>query len=153
MIFLLASFAIFPVAPLLTHAHPGRTDSSGSHTCRTNCNRWGLGDSEYHHHGGGGSSAGSSRGTDTAPAVETHQTQTMVTMPTHTPLPTRIPTRIPTRRPTSRPTPAKTVAPLPTTGPSLTSSPTKTVRPVQVSAQAPKQPGFFAWLRSLFRGS
>ena len=31
-------------------AHPGRTDSSGCHTCRTNCSSWGLSSGEYHCH-------------------------------------------------------------------------------------------------------
>jgi hypothetical protein len=31
-------------------AHPGRTDSSGCHTCRTNCPKWGLSYGEYHCH-------------------------------------------------------------------------------------------------------
>jgi len=31
-------------------AHPGRTDSSGCHTCRTNCSNWGLSYGEYHCH-------------------------------------------------------------------------------------------------------
>lgn len=35
-------------------AHPGRTDSSGGHTCRTNCESWGLDYGEYHYHNGGG---------------------------------------------------------------------------------------------------
>ena len=33
-------------------AHPGRTDSSGGHTCRTNCAKWGLSHGQYHRHGG-----------------------------------------------------------------------------------------------------
>ncbi len=37
-------------------AHPGRTDSSGGHTCRTNCPSWGLSYGEYHYHNGGGRS-------------------------------------------------------------------------------------------------
>lgn len=32
-------------------AHPGNTDSQGGHTCRTNCERWGLRYGEYHFHG------------------------------------------------------------------------------------------------------
>lgn len=36
-------------------AHPGRTDSNGGHTCRTNCAKWGLNTGEYHYHNGGGS--------------------------------------------------------------------------------------------------
>lgn len=31
-------------------AHPGRTDSLGCHTCRTNCSSWGLSNGEYHCH-------------------------------------------------------------------------------------------------------
>jgi hypothetical protein len=36
--------------PAITQAHPGRTDSSGCHTCRTNCSKWGLSTGEYHCH-------------------------------------------------------------------------------------------------------
>ncbi len=32
-------------------AHPGRTNSSGCHTCRTNCSKWGLRYGQYHCHG------------------------------------------------------------------------------------------------------
>jgi hypothetical protein len=31
-------------------AHPGNTDASGGHTCRTNCKQWGLNYGEYHYH-------------------------------------------------------------------------------------------------------
>jgi len=34
------------------YAHPGRTDSDGCHTCKTNCSKWGLEDGEYHCHNG-----------------------------------------------------------------------------------------------------
>lgn len=38
----------------LATAHPGNTDSSGGHTCRTNCTeKWGLSYGEYHFHNGG----------------------------------------------------------------------------------------------------
>ncbi|WP_373925827.1 YHYH domain-containing protein [Brevibacillus laterosporus] len=40
-----------------TSAHPGRTDKNGGHTCRTNCEKWGLSYGEYHYHNGGGSSS------------------------------------------------------------------------------------------------
>jgi hypothetical protein len=40
----------------IANAHPGRTDSSGGHTCRTNCPGWGLDYGEYHYHGGSASS-------------------------------------------------------------------------------------------------
>lgn len=32
------------------YAHPGRIDSFGCHTCRTNCSKWGLANGEYHCH-------------------------------------------------------------------------------------------------------
>lgn len=32
-------------------SHPGRTDSRGGHTCRTNCGKWGLSTGQYHSHG------------------------------------------------------------------------------------------------------
>ncbi|WP_068793126.1 YHYH domain-containing protein [Brevibacillus laterosporus] len=40
-----------------TSAHPGRTDKNGGHTCRTNCEKWGLSYGEYHYHNGGSSSS------------------------------------------------------------------------------------------------
>lgn len=36
--------------PSYSFAHSGRTDSSGCHTCRTNCSSWGLFTGEYHCH-------------------------------------------------------------------------------------------------------
>ncbi|MCK5211421.1 YHYH domain-containing protein [Candidatus Parcubacteria bacterium] len=37
--------------PFFVFAHPGRTDSKGCHTCRTNCTeKWGLEYNEYHCH-------------------------------------------------------------------------------------------------------
>jgi hypothetical protein len=44
-----ASLIIF-VLPISAFAHPGRTDSSGCHTCKTNCEQWGLSYGEYHCH-------------------------------------------------------------------------------------------------------
>ena len=41
------------LSPALVAAHPGRTDSNGGHTCRTNCEKWGLEYGEYHYHNGG----------------------------------------------------------------------------------------------------
>src|ERR671914_748006 len=81
----------------ITEAHPGRTDESGGHTCRTNCESWGLGYGEYHYHGGGGSTGGSTGGSYTAPVQDTVQTQEVIVIPTNTPVPLRLPTKIPTR--------------------------------------------------------
>ena len=47
LIFVLSGF-LFYFSP--AQAHPGRTDSSGCHTCRTNCSKWGLSVGEYHCH-------------------------------------------------------------------------------------------------------
>lgn len=41
---------LFVFIPMVASAHPGRTDSSGCHTCRTNCSSWGLSSGEYHCH-------------------------------------------------------------------------------------------------------
>lgn len=38
------------IVPFVSFAHSGRTDSSGGHTCRTNCASWGLSTGEYHYH-------------------------------------------------------------------------------------------------------
>lgn len=46
--------------PFTASAHPGRTDSNGGHTCRTNCEKWGLEYGEYHYHNGGSTSNSSS---------------------------------------------------------------------------------------------
>jgi LPXTG-motif cell wall-anchored protein len=51
--FYLLTTAIFLAVFLFSNnvlAHPGRTDSSGCHTCRTNCSSWGLSSGEYHCH-------------------------------------------------------------------------------------------------------
>lgn len=48
-------FVLFLIILLMgdkVYAHPGRTDSSGCHYCKTNCSSWGLYDSEYHCHNG-----------------------------------------------------------------------------------------------------
>jgi hypothetical protein len=44
-------FTLF-LATESTQAHSGRTDGSGGHYCRTNCEQYGLSYGEYHYHGG-----------------------------------------------------------------------------------------------------
>lgn len=44
------------ILPIYVYAHPGGTDSSGCHTCKTNCSNWGLSYGEYHCHANKGSS-------------------------------------------------------------------------------------------------
>jgi hypothetical protein len=131
-----------------TDAHPGRTDASGGHTCRTNCDSWGYGYGEYHNHGGGGSSSGSTGGTYTAPVQET--VQDAVILPTNAPLPTRIPTRIATKTPTKPPTPTVRITITSTKRPTPTIAPTQEVKGIQAAA-VPQKQGFFAWLLSLFK--
>jgi hypothetical protein len=48
ILFIVFLSVILPFA--ISFAHPGRTDSSGCHTCRTNCPSWGLSYGEYHCH-------------------------------------------------------------------------------------------------------
>lgn len=43
---------MFFISPSMVFAHPGRTDSNGCHTCKTNCPSWGLNYNEYHCHNG-----------------------------------------------------------------------------------------------------
>ena len=45
---LLTVLLLFSVVPLAAWGHPGGTDSSGCHTCRTNCPRWGRDPGQYH---------------------------------------------------------------------------------------------------------
>ena len=47
LVFVLSFITILPI---VTFAHPGRTDSAVCHTCRTNCASWGLSTGEYHCH-------------------------------------------------------------------------------------------------------
>lgn len=48
------------------NAHPGNTDSSGKHTCWTNCSKWGLNYGEYHGHSGSSTSSTSSDDTSSS---------------------------------------------------------------------------------------
>ena len=45
-----AAISALVLYSLPVYAHPGRTDSAGCHTCRTNCSSWGLSYGEYHCH-------------------------------------------------------------------------------------------------------
>ncbi|KXY38970.1 YHYH domain-containing protein [Bacillus sp. FSL M7-1020] len=56
-LFLTTSVALL-IAPISAYAHPGRTDANGGHTCRTNCEKWGLQYGEYHYHNKPASSSG-----------------------------------------------------------------------------------------------
>ncbi len=58
--------AIVAAVPSAAMAHPGATDDRGGHTCRTNCEQYGLSYGQYHFHNGNdngnGSTSGSSNG-------------------------------------------------------------------------------------------
>ncbi len=82
--FFLFFLTLFLLSSSPVLAHPGRTDSSGCHTCRTNCPSWGLSYGEYHCHNGGTSSGES----NVVPIIQTN-----------TPAPTRVPTLKPTPTP------------------------------------------------------
>ena len=47
-LFIIFSLILTLVVPTTALAHPGRTDSNGGHTCKTNCEKWGLEYSQYH---------------------------------------------------------------------------------------------------------
>lgn len=53
LIFVIVVFTVNTYS--VSFAHPGRTDANGGHTCRTNCEYYGLEYGEYHYHNGGGS--------------------------------------------------------------------------------------------------
>lgn len=57
-VWLVVMIFLFLHSTNLVLAHPGNTDANGGHTCRTNCDDWGLGYGEYHYHNG------NSNGTD-----------------------------------------------------------------------------------------
>lgn len=46
----LYAFLAFLVFSSQAYAHPGRTKADGGHTCKTNCEKWGLSKGEYHYH-------------------------------------------------------------------------------------------------------
>ena len=60
---------IVALSPLYVEAHPGRTDSNGCHTCRTNCAKWGLRYGQYHCHGRKNSSTSSNTSKTTTTKV------------------------------------------------------------------------------------
>lgn len=72
--FLITVFLLISFSPLSVKAHPGKTDANGCHTCKTNCEKYGLDYGEYHCHNGGGSgSSGGNSSTQNKPAPPTSQ--------------------------------------------------------------------------------
>lgn len=66
-------------------AHPGRTDGNGCHTCRTNCEKWGLAYGEYHcHNGNSSASSSNSSSNQTKPSTNTTTNSYTTSKPTVT---------------------------------------------------------------------
>lgn len=68
-------FIIFLIILLMgcnVYAHPGRTDSSGCHTCRTNCEKWGLSYGQYHCHNGNSSSSSNKTNNSTTTYIKSN---------------------------------------------------------------------------------
>lgn len=63
-------FLIILLIPSMTFAHPGKTDSSGGHTCHTNCKAYGLNYGEYHYPKGTSDSHNGYLSTDFKPIKE-----------------------------------------------------------------------------------
>jgi hypothetical protein len=57
---LAAGLIVAAVGPATAGAHPGGTDATGGHTCRTDCPAYGLAYGQYHHHTGSGSTGSGS---------------------------------------------------------------------------------------------
>lgn len=110
LIVILTFFFYFLPQSNSVYAHPGRTDSSGGHTCKTNCEGWGLNYGEYHYHNGG--------------YVAPVQTTVPTKVPTSTPKPTAKSTPTPTKTPTFTPTTFPT--PTPTSDPEVKGESTQT---------------------------
>lgn len=69
---------IFSIIILPISGHPGRTDSNGGHYCRTNCEKWGLKNGEYHYHNSGSTASPTSTSTVSPTASQT-VSQTSIT--------------------------------------------------------------------------
>ncbi len=62
----------FLFLPAVVFAHPGNTDSSGCHTCRTNCASYGLYTGQYHCHNSKSTSYSSYSSTPSCPLHSTY---------------------------------------------------------------------------------
>lgn len=77
---ILCLMLIFSIGAL-AEAHPGRTDANGGHTCRTNCEKWGLEYGEYHYHNGGKSSGSSSNTSSSSSSSSTSSAKSVAPAP------------------------------------------------------------------------
>lgn len=133
----LTLLGIFLLMSPSVSAHPGKTASDGCHTCKTNCDKWGVPWNERHCHGAA----------ESAPV----QPQAKKAIP----LLTRKPVLKPTRIPTDKPRPTKKLSPTsaPTRKPTATSRPIKkeVLNEASVVDLVPKKTGFWERLLSLVR--
>jgi len=65
-------FLVLLSISLNVEAHPGRTDANGGHTCKTNCEKYGLEYGEYHYHNGGGGSTNPSSTPAQTPTIQSN---------------------------------------------------------------------------------
>lgn len=94
-------------------AHPGRTDSSGCHTCRTNCPSWGLSYGEYHCHNGGSAPTQQAQPTSVPIKINTPTPNKVINTPTNMPVQlTTTPYPTNTLSPTMIPNPTDTPSPI-----------------------------------------
>ena len=92
-------------------AHPGRTDGSGGHTCRTSCAKWGLTQNEYHKHNAGGYTNSKGQQFDKKGNPVGSATVTSEPIPSSTPKPLSQPATAPVTTPVvSEPKPSPTPA-------------------------------------------
>ncbi len=148
---ILLSLVFLLVSASPVFAHPGRTDSSGCHVCRTNCDKWGVSWNVKHCHGG-----------SVAPVVTAKPTVKATPLPTriYTPAPTKIAT--PTLTKLVTPTPTPTATPTPTVEPTVTTTltptievtaiPTNTPTPTVLGTKTTQGRGFWGWLSRMFGG-
>ena len=116
---------VLMLGPITVQAHPGRTDASGGHTCKTDCASWGLSAGEYHKHNAGGytnsqgqqfDKQGNNLGGSQPKPTPTPEASVPIqppaaVKPATTVVPSPAPSPEPTQEPESTPTPTPTPSP------------------------------------------
>ena len=88
-LYLILTLSLFLFFTSSVSAHPGKTNSSGCHTCKTNCQAWGLNNYEYHCHDGNTytNSNGQVFNSDGSSTSNTNDFDTTIPIPTPTEVP------------------------------------------------------------------
>lgn len=137
LLFWISLLLFFIIIPSFVEAHPGRTDSNGGHTCRTNCEKWGLEYGEYHYHGGN----------------ETIKDERPTQIPTPSPKiiisPIPITTLNPTPKVTAKPSSLVTSPPNPLTSPQPSYTPNYSLNTNSLTEKNPADLSFLFLLFSL----